>query len=444
MSDLDATGLAKLPLMDLVPTLRPEWRPPRHLKDFVREIERCDSEEVRTLCAVPMQHHKTSSMSIGVAWLILRKPSRHIVFMTYDHERSESVAKDIRDVCDAAGIGPTRGYNKIREWQNEFGGGVVVMSCEQSRLGYPCDVLLVDDPLDEESAFDVYSRNRVDDKIAYYTARAAIHKGSVIIIASRWHPDDPIGRRVARKGWRYIHSPGILDYGLPSAEAFAPDVLSLDQHLKLQKEWLDVDPTGRKWWAQIQNDPKPDALGLFRQPARYDALPSTGGYRTVIGVDLAYSATAASDYFAIVVMRFYGSSCYVMDVHRAHRDVEMALIELLRRKREHPGATFYSYASGPEKGVLYFLAERGVPIEAMPARYDKQTRAQRTIETWNAGRVLVPSSAPWAPGFVTRAQLFTGASNVGDDDEIDALVSGYDGGTFSAVATPKALGRVRI
>lgn len=433
-------------ILDLVPILRPEWGRPEHLAPWCQQIERAVEGGVRAMCSIPIQHYKTSTTLVGIAWLLRLRPTLRIILLTYSYDRAQAIAKDLREICRLAGVGPVRGYNKMDEWQNEAGGGVVVMSAEQSRLGNPCDVLLVDDPIDEDSAYDRERRDRIDDKITHYTARAAIHNGSVLIVASRWHPDDPIGRRLTRKAvhWDYDHEPGIIDYGLTTERAFAPDVLSLEAHKRLQAEWFEVDPTGRKWWAQIQNDPKPDALGLFRKPGNYSVLPIYGGHRTVIGVDLAYSATASSDYFAIVVLRFFGSSCYVLEAYRAKRDVEQAAVELRKRMAAYPLATFYSYASGPERGTLHFLSERGIPIQAIPARYDKQTRAQRTIEAWNLGRILVPENEPWARAFIARCELFTGSDKAGDDDEIDALVSAFDGGMFSSVAVPTTMGKARI
>ena len=65
-----------------------------------------------------------------------------------------------------------RGSNKKIAWSNESGGGVVAMSAGQSKLGYDCDVLIFDDPLDEHGAYDRTVRDAVDAAIAHYTARA--------------------------------------------------------------------------------------------------------------------------------------------------------------------------------------------------------------------------------------------------------------------------------
>lgn len=455
-------------ILDLVPRLKPEWGRPEHLATWCKQIESALDGGVRAMCSIPIQHYKTSTTLIGVAWLLRKKPQLRIILLTYSFDKAQSVAKELREICQAAGIGPRAKFNKIDEWQNEAGGGVVVMSAEQSKLGYPCDVLLVDDPLDEDGAADGKRRDRVDDKISHYTARANMRRGSVLIVASRWHPDDPIGRRLLRTAvkWSYDHKPGILDYGTPQARAFAPSVLTLEQHEQLRKEWFESDPAGRKWWAQVQNDPLPDSLGLFKNPQRYQVLPQTP-CRVILGLDLAYSSARRSDYFALVAIKIYveqfialepgptgdpvptsvvGQRGYVVNAWREKYDPAQAeqIIKLARGM--YPGAVAFSYASGPELGTFHYLMEHGIPVQIMPARYGKRTRGQKTIDRCNSGRIVFPETgaAPWVSGMVSRMILFTGDEAAGDDDEIDALVSACDGGMFSSVTSPKSLGAPRI
>ena len=68
-------------------------------------------------------------------------------------------------------------------------------------------------------------------------------------------------------------------------------------------------------------------------------------------------------------------------------------------------------------------------------------RAQRTIDAWNSGKILVPAQAPWASGFLARVLSWRGIDGE-PDDEIDALVSAVDGGMWST-GVPLALGTPR-
>ena len=201
-------------ILDLAIHLRPEWRKPTHLVPWIRFLVLSLYGGVRAMVSVPIQHFKTSTTLIGLLWLMKKKPGLKIIFLTYSLERAQAVGKELREMAVANGQKAKKGFDRIDEWRNEDGGGVVIMSAEQSRLGYPCDILVVDDPIDEESASDPEKRDKIDKKITHYTARAKTHGGSVLIVASRWSIDDPIGRRedLVEVKWPYVHGAGIKNY----------------------------------------------------------------------------------------------------------------------------------------------------------------------------------------------------------------------------------------
>jgi hypothetical protein len=85
------------------------------------------------------------------------------------------------------------------------------MSAQQSRLGADVDVLVVDDPFESpEEADRLEVRDAVDKTITHYTMRLS-RGGSTVLVMSRFHPDDAIGRRIDRKAesWSYVHKPAI-------------------------------------------------------------------------------------------------------------------------------------------------------------------------------------------------------------------------------------------
>lgn len=435
------TDLRELSLLDLVPALHPDWKSPYHLRPWCELIEASLHGNLRAMCAVPFQHYKSSTTLIGIVWLFLRNPKLRIILLTHSHEKAKAMGKDLRQLWKGSGGQTEKGFDTIDDWRLPEGGGCVVMSAGQSKLGYPCDLLLVDDPLDETEYMNREVRDDADKAISLYTARSASHLNSVLLVASRWHIDDPYGRRKRREGWKEFTFPGIIDYGTPEAKAFAPDVLTLAQHLEMRREWAEQDPSCKAWWAQVQNDPRPDELSGFRGPMR-GPPPEFGRY--VIGLDLAYSDKAYADYFALVVLQVWQGVAYVRNVLRERRDLETAARRILDARREYPGASVYTYWSGPEKGAIAYLTDRQIPVEGLKARTPKHNRAQHTRDAWNAGQIIVPLHASWAEGFISRAQLFTGREDAGDDDEIDALVSAYDGGVLAAGFVPSAFGRPRI
>jgi predicted phage terminase large subunit-like protein len=448
------TDFADLPLVDFIPAVSPQFRAPYHLAGWCSLIEACLQGGVRGCCAVPIRHHKTITTLHGVAWLLLRDPTFRIILMCADHERATELGKTLRKICEGVAhvtgepIGPARGDNIILDWKNEKGGGVVCMSAEQSKLGRDVDVLLVDDALTEQTCNDPLIRDAIDNAIAHYTARAgrSTRRGSTLIVMSRWNADDPIGRRLARKAapWTDVHDGAIVDMDLPTERAFAPEVMTLEEIKSRRAELREVDPSERLFWAQFQNDPRAQVDARFKEPKRYDFLPTWPGFRWGIGVDLAYTP-GEGDWFACVTAKIYGSTAYVVDVVRERADFNVLENLIRNRWDKHGRCPIFSYISGPEKGAIRYFTDRGIPIQGLPARYSKATRAQKTIDRWNAGKILVPSHDAWVPGFVTRTLAFTGSDKARDDDEIDALVSLCDGMIGSDVANmPRAFGAPRM
>lgn len=431
------------PLVDWIPEASSgQFRAPYHLREWCSLIEKCLEGGVRACCAVPIRHWKTTTTIWGIAWLLKNRPELRIIVLCADHERALELGKMIRRTCEQVGVGPVRGDNTITDWKNESNGGVCTMSAEQSRLGRDVDILFCDDPLTEHTADDGRVREAVDHSIAHYTARCMREgkAGSVLIVMSRWHPDDPIGRRLVRKAakWEYVHHPAIDADG----RAFAPEIWSVEALEQVRRELAEVDPSERLWQAQLQNNPFVPGRELFGEPTRYAEIPAHHGFRDGIGIDMSYSQKAGADFFALMVGRAYGGALFLRRSRRMHADINMIEAELLDAFNLYGRCPVYSYVSGPEIGTVQYLSQRGIQIQAMPARYNKLVRSQKTRQAWNAGKVQVPLGDEWDP-VKRRIQLFRGADS-DEDDEVDAMVSLFDGLIGSACTAPTTLGKPRF
>lgn len=421
-----------LTLQEFVPAISPEYNPPHHLKDWTDLIERvADGEPVRGLCAYPIRHFKTQTTMHGLVWLLVQDPTQRFLFLTHSFERARTIGKRIRQIAEAADVGPVRGYDTIDSWSNADGGGVVCMSAEQSRLGEDVHGVFFDDPLDEHASMDLRRRDAVDETISHYTARCMRRgkPGPVLGVMSRWHPDDPIGRRILRTAtsWEYIHKPAIVDEGLPSEHAFAEEVWPLVELRRMREELREQDPTERIWHAQLMGDPRPEGSAKFRPDVeRYETIPDWN-FRLAFGADLAFTQGEGSDYFAMCALKVNGTKGYLLDVTRTKLDAHLIESTCKAYQNKYGNGPIFSYVSGPEIGMLKLMRERGLPFYPLRARYNKLVRAERTIKRWNDGHILVPRVAPWVPGFLHRVASFRGDEKSRDDDEIDALVSVCDG-----------------
>jgi predicted phage terminase large subunit-like protein len=424
--------IARGGLLAFIPVLSPEFAAPVHLAAWCALIERAArGEPVRALCDVPIRHYKSQTTMHGAVWALVVDPTLRILLMTHSLNKAQKMGRIMRGLARRCGVGPVYGSNRVDDWTNAAGGGIVCMSAAQSQLGADVHLVIFDDPLDELDAQSFNERSAADDAITHYTARCMRRgkPGGVLGVMSRWHPDDPIGRRLARRAvkWEHVHHPAVVEEPDGTLRAFAPEIWPLEELLRTRAELAEQDPTERLWWAQYQGEPRDPSGALFSStPQRYAALP-VGAFRLVYGADLAWSKHRGSDNFALVAIKVYGAKAYVIDMRRTKLETPQIEAEIRAMQTRHGPGPVFAYTSGPEVGIVKNLIGRGFRIVTARAKYNKLVRAEKTIRRHNDGDVLYPAAAPWLAGFFSRAAVFRGEDD-GDDDDIDALVAACDFG----------------
>jgi phage terminase large subunit-like protein len=413
-------------------------------------------EGARALCAIPIRHYKSRTAYHAIAWSLRRDPTLRWLYMTHGDMFAQERGREIRDLCRRVGVDISPRNSGIREWSTMQGGGVRSMSAQSSALGGDVDALLVDDPFKSQEAADSEAiRDRVDATISFYQARLP-PGGSVMVMMSRFHIDDAIGRRLRRTAetWEHLHERAISSElagpdddpdTFPDARAFAPEVRSLAYLRHVRAVERERDPAERMWWAQYQNDPHPDSEALFGPATRYTTLPTEPGWRDIAAIDMTYSERHYSDYAAVVVMRVWPGRWYIQQVVRVRKTPEH-LEQVIRACKHTNGGgewKLFSFIAASERPALAYLASKGIQVDALSAQgKSKLFRSARTRALWNAQKVLVPAGVQ-LEAFLNRVAAFRG---VGDesDDEIDAMVACVEGSVGFVAQPTSTLGTRRI
>lgn len=428
-------------VMEVCTQLVPFGKKPEHLFDWVSAIISSIRGGVRYALEVPIQHYKTTTTLVTVAWMLSKWPWLNILVMQYSHDKAQSSSRILREYAKALGVEMKSGHDTIAEWRTSQGGGCIIMSVMQSRAGFPHDILLVDDPMDEHSSATKKERDTADSQISLYTMRGASHLDSVLLVASPWTDDDPIPRRRGRGGFKHFCFPAIIDEGAEGERAFAPKVISLEKLKDARAEMEMQDPSLRRWMANFMCNPLPPALGFFvGETELVGEIPADAPRG--IGVDCAFTGGAKSDWTGVVSGAVIGGK---LAIDFAKRD-KVGLLEserlLFSLRQRWPKALFFAQASGPEMGVYNALEEKGLPILVEHARWNKATRAQKASQAWQRGSVLVKFKQPWTAVYLTEMHGFDGTDgNV--DDQVDATVALYNGVMTSLLPQPRSLGTSR-
>lgn len=401
---------------------------PEHLGDYYRLMGSLDGGEHRLCVSMPPQHGKSKTCHYAIAHALHKNPKLMFAYGSYAKEFANDQAGAIRDIYIATGGEMKADHNRRENWRTAEGGGMIACSPDSGLTGYRIDVFIGDDLVRDALAIE---EQRMRDKIWNWLHGVVFQRlwveTSVIIIGTRWHPDDPIGRLI-HKGFKEINLPAIRTDDNGKEWALWPTVKGLDWLNKKRNPTLvdgtpNPDYVGEHEWAtQYQGKPQPRSGAIFGKPRYYDTLPQ-GAQPVAIGIDLGYDAVTSSDWSGGLVLYNLGFDYYVEEVRRC----KVVLVEptLHKLKEDYPGTRMAIYTSGPEKGVLNMLFHNGISIERLPAKHNKWTRAQRCAKAWRAGRILVKRGQAWTADFCLEVEFFTGAEH-GVDDQVDMLVSAYD------------------
>jgi hypothetical protein len=434
-----------LPLLDFIPRISPRWKSPKHLEQVTEVLDditlRGASHE---FCfSLPPQHAKTETLLHGAARHIAKHPHLTNAYVSYAGDYAHSRSRLLREYAVRAGARLKNDSNSAQEWRTVEGGGLFATGIGGPLTGQPISgILIIDDPYkNRQEAESATYRNRVYDWFTS-TGYVRVHPGaSVIVLHTRWHEDDLIGR-LTKEGidadpWKYVNLPALNDGSDPRRaidEPLWPEMRPLWWLLK-RRARSEYD-----WASMFQGHPVPRGAKVFQNATLCERLPVPLVGRFGIGIDLAYSGKKRSDFSTIVVMCEIAGVLFVVESHCVQvRAPEFAAL-LSSVCNRYPGVMPRWYCSGVELGVAdlisggvplktaeaaVILASLPVPIDAQTTTADKLIRAQGLAADWNAGNVVVPSDKPWSNEFITQICSFTGVSDL-HDDIVDAAVAARD------------------
>ena len=422
-------------LLDFVPRVSPRFAPPLHLAPIADLIERAvRGESIRALISVPPRHGKTELLVHGIAWGLAQNPRLQFGYVSYAEAFARTKSRRARDLARASYITIRPDADALSEWRTRDDGGLLATGIGGPLTGHGVDILLVDDPhKNREEAESALLRQGVYEWFASTGVTRVEPTGSIIVVHTRWHGDDLIGR-LERESAKFAESGGIegehwdtinlraIDER--SGEALWPERWPVDVLLRRRRTVGEYE-----WAALFQGRPRPRGAKLFREPARYEH-PEIAGRRIIIGVDVAGTKSSRADWTVAAVLAVTGEAdelcADVLEVLRLQEEIPRVCRELeaLQKRWDAP---LVIEGSGLGKAVPQTLLDVNprLRIEVVYPSEDKFTRAQAYAAGWNQGRARLPPSAPWLSEFLRVHTDFTGVNDRHDDD-VDAAVHAWN------------------
>lgn len=280
-------------------------------------------KKINLMITMPPQEGKSTTAAVWTPIRALQlNPNRRIILATYAdalaeaHSRAmrgiiQTYGTDVRDrltglaTTDRLGLKLARGANKVSAWSVEGGaGGLVAAGIGSTITGLPADLFIIDDPFKNMMEADSHAHR---EKIEAWFSSVALTRlapdASVILIQTRWHPEDLAGKVLAgerllprpERSWRHINIPAIAEDGIKDAlhrEPGTPMVSARDTPEAKRDFVATRRQVGeRTWYALYQGSPTNPAGGIFQRAWFDPRLPGPPSYpvATIVGVDPADS-----------------------------------------------------------------------------------------------------------------------------------------------------------
>ncbi len=421
--------------------LLPHLKPQAHLEPLLSLWERTRREQVRAVIELPPRHAKTTTGLIGLSWRIACDPALKFAYGTYGDDLSLRGARAVRRLATAAGVNLMHdGGAAVHDWQTEFEGGLASTGVGGPLTGKGITgAALVDDPFKNRK--EAESPNRRETVWEWFTDVVWTRledDASCIVMGTRWHVDDLIGRLLDR-GDELEGGPRFERLRLP-ARAEIDDLLGRAVGAPLwpdkfgEAKLTEIEKLlGPYSWASLyQQSPRPRGHQIFGEPALFELKGwRIDGHRVCLCADPAATKSTTADWSAALVLAIKGygadAEVWIVDHLRAQDEIPK-VVKLLRAKQQYWGnvACVVEAVAG-FKAVPQMLREIDPSLRVLGITPvgDKFQRAQALASAWNRGKVYVPSDAPWAGGLIKRFQAFTGLDDP-EDDEIDAAAHGFN------------------
>lgn len=406
--------------------------PAAHHRLIIQELQALTTGATdRLMLLLPPGSAKSTYASVVFPpWWFVQHPGSSILAASHTASLADHFGRGVRGLIDANGarLGYTldRTSRAAHRFTTTTGADYFAAGVRGPITGRRADLIIIDDPVKSQAEADNPAAR--DHLWSWYRSDLVTRLkpgGRILLIMTRWHPDD-LGGRILDSGdpWRTLRLPALAEPGDPLGRAPGD---------ALWPEWEDADAIARKraiideraFATLFQQDPRHSTGRLFltgtiptvEDPATTTAVRAwdlaataqTAGRDPDFTVGLKLARTATGQFVVLDIVRLRGGPHEVEEaiLHTAAADGATVAIGL----PQDPGQA--------GRAQIRYLTSRlaGYRVIASPETGAKETRAMPVASQANAGNLAL-RRAPWNRPFLEELQDFP---NGAKDDQVDAL-----------------------
>lgn len=444
--------LARRKLIDFAQAVLPWYEAPRHIRYLAELLERVERGDIKRLAiSAPPGHGKSTLLQAFLAWFLGRDPRRRILALSASEALARRNSRATRGIVQAdewPWPQTTLVGESLEEWYTAQGGGVRAIGQTGTVTGFRAEMVLCDDV--QPDAGSETTRETLEEWFRGVLSTRLEPDGCAVLIATRWHDDDLVGRLQTGESasqWHFVNIEAIAGdadlFGRAPDEALWPERWPLEL---LEKKRAEVGSNA--FACQYQGDPVPAGGAIFKPEwfPRYDSLPSQcvfnetaddiarrhleGQYQppqfplvTIQAADSAWKEGLTHDRSAIATLTTDLRDIYVVDLwfgRVEYPDLKRIAKEVYSKHR--PRSLYVEEAASGYALVADLKSSTGIPIIGIPpGREAKEARAESVTGLFEAGRVKFPRNASWMPELLAEFLRFPYGRH---DDIVDAVVLG--------------------
>lgn len=455
---LEAIEKAKTDLIEFAKLMKPvtgnesdprvsTYETAKHHVYLAEKLEKVAAGKIKRLIInMPPRSGKTELASkLFPAWYAGKYPNRSMILATYNERFSFDFGRAVRNFMKHPAFKqifpnskPKKGAMAANRLELAEGGLLVFCGVGGSITGRGGDCLLIDDPIKDRQQAD--SQLERDKAWTFFNqvfrTRLMTDEGSIMIITTRWHPDDIVGRltdptnsyydKEEAEQWEVIDLPAFAieddPLGRQPGDVLWPSRFGADYLENLRR----ADPRG--FSALYQCRPSPEEGAFFQadwlQEYKPADLPSN--LRYYIATDFAVSSDKVRDKTCILPVGIdEKQNIWVLpDVWWHHGNSDQVVEAFVNLVAKYKPLMVWGEKGQIAKSLGPFIrkrmAERGAfaPIDETHPAVDKQARAQSIAGRMSMGKVYFPVYAPWWG--LAKDQILK-FPQVAHDDFVDAL-----------------------
>lgn len=413
----------------------------------MQEVER--GTLTRLIITMPPRHGKSMSVTETFpSWFMGRFPSRRVIEVSYGDNLAKKFGRANRRKVEEFGkelfgIEVSRENRSVTNWDlANAPGGMISAGINSTITGEGADLLLIDDPIKnrQEAESETY-RERIWAEWQD-TLLSRLHPGAaVIIIMTRWHADDLVGRILKEdeedREWTVVHLPAVAEEGETDALGRKPGEALWPEH-GFDERWAarKKKKSGKRTWDSLyQGRPSAAEGNLFKRKhfrkfrdhgTAFELLcPEGPRYierstcRIFQTCDVAGSTKSSADYFVVGTFALTPENdLLVLDIFRTRIEGPDQPAHLKRLFYER--APLIQGVESKNMGLTLFQQCRrdGLPIVDLKADADKFTRAIPAAARYEAGAVYHLDGAHWLGDFEEELVSFPQGAH---DDQVDVV-----------------------